>query len=168
MGADEDRARRATADGDGFVGRGAELALLDEALAEVGAAGDGARCVVVEGAPGIGKTALLTRFLAGVGAGDGAAGAGAGAGRTALATADASEQLVAYALADQLLRALGVERPDVLAPAGGAPGFAAVGLRLLETFAGGGEDSAPTVVVVDDAQWADEPSLRALLFATRR
>ncbi len=137
-----------------LVGRDEELALLADAAA------GGARCVVVEGAAGIGKTALLRRFRAltpGL----------------LLATAEAEEALVDYALADQLLRAAGVERPQVI---GSGADLAAVGLRLLEALASGGGEAggarrdraAPLVVAVDDAQWADAASLRALLFALRR
>ncbi len=151
-----------------LVGRDEELALLADAAA------GGARCVVVEGAAGIGKTALLRRFRAltpGL----------------LLATAEAEEALVDYALADQLLRAAGVQRPQVI---GSGADLAAVGLRLLEALAGGGgaaggaapagggaaatgagaagDRGAPLVVAVDDAQWADAASLRALLFALRR
>ncbi|MDW5596920.1 AAA family ATPase [Conexibacter stalactiti] len=137
-----------------FVGRDEELTLLDAALSDV--TGGGARCVVIEGAAGIGKTALLRRFLSEV-----------ATARTALATAEAAEELVDYALADQLLRALGVERPGVLARDGGAPDLAAVGLRLLEALAERA-GSGPLAIAVDDAHWADAASLRALLFAVRR
>lgn len=138
----------------GCLGRAGELSAL--VAARAAAAAGGARCVVIEGAPGIGKTALVRRFLAGL-----------EEGGAVLATAEAAEALVDYALADQLLRALGVERPDVIARDGGAADFAAVGLRLLEALSGAAA-SGPPVVAVDDAQWADAASLRALLFAVRR
>jgi serine/threonine protein kinase/tetratricopeptide (TPR) repeat protein len=44
-----------------FVGRAGELAALRQALAEVGTRG--ARCVIVEGASGMGKSCLIGRFL---------------------------------------------------------------------------------------------------------
>lgn len=137
----------------GFVGRERELELLSAALAEAATA-RAVRCVVVEGEAGIGKSSLLRTFLTAL------------PGPTVLATAEAAEELVDHALADQLLRAAGVERPGVLAAggAGAPPGLATVGLRLLEAFA----DGVATVVAVDDAQWADAASLRALLFAVRR
>jgi serine/threonine protein kinase/predicted ATPase len=49
-----------------FVGRGAELLALDEAFREV--ALGRARTAVLEGEPGIGKSALVERFLASLGA----------------------------------------------------------------------------------------------------
>jgi DNA-binding CsgD family transcriptional regulator/tetratricopeptide (TPR) repeat protein len=127
-----------------FVGRREELDALDAALA---AARDGApRVVLVEGPAGIGKTALLERFLA-----------AAGDVAVLRASGDASEAELAFGVADQLLRRAGAA-PE-------APGdHVELGLRLLAVL---GQDR-PVVVLVDDAHWADAPSLRTLLFVVRR
>lgn len=58
---DDLRAGSASAPGPALVGRDAELAVLREALP---GAGDGARAVLVAGAPGVGKTALLAAAFA--------------------------------------------------------------------------------------------------------
>ena len=75
----------------------------------------------------------------------------------------------AQGVADQLLRTAGV-RADVL-PADGTRaqleqpvGVGALLLTSLEDV----ERHAPVVLLVDDVQWADVDSLRALLFALRR
>ncbi len=150
MGEDLVAEARGAAAAPALVGRDAELTQLVTALAEAAAAG-GVRCVVVEGAAGIGKTTLLRRLRAQTPG-------------LLLATAEAEEALVDYALADQLLRAAGVERPQVIATAGPGADLAAVGLRLLDALAGEGV----VALAIDDAQWADAASLRALLFALRR
>src|SRR3954451_10668594 len=125
-----------------FVGRQEQLASLQEALAAVPAV------VVVEGEPGIGKTTLVDRFVEPL-----------AHMRVVRASGVESERDLSFGVADQILRrcaadpVVGVTADPVI-----------VGARLLDALA----DAAPVVLVVDDAQWADAASLRALLFAWRR
>ena len=142
---------------DPFVGRHAELNQLRGILAE--ARGGQPRTVLIEGPSGIGKTALIDRFLHEV------------EGVNVLrASGEHWEALVAYGIVDQLLRVAGVSGTTVLAgrerslPAEEPIG---VGARLLEVMADL-EQKAPLTIVIDDAHWADTDSLRALLFALRR
>src|SRR5689334_15177621 len=102
---------------------------------------------IIEGPAGIGKSALVQRFVALT-----------RRPRVLWAGGDPTERQVDFALADQLLRRAG--RDGVLS----ATDHVAVGLELLALSAG----EQATIVVIDDAHWADPPSLRALLFACRR
>ena len=81
---------------DVFVGRAAELARV----AEVVARGRGGQpwLVAIEGEPGVGKTALARRILAGAGAAD---------LKVLSARADQAEADLDFGLVDQLLRAAG-------------------------------------------------------------
>ena len=110
-----------------FVGRERELAALG-----------GASFALVEGAAGVGKTALVERALE-------------GRPRVLRASGEPAETAVALGVLDQLFRRAGEEaRPrtgEALADWLGEP---------------------PGVLFVDDAQWADAPSLEALVFALRR
>ena len=142
--------------GEVFVGRADELAVL-------GAAAAAARCghpkvVLVEGAAGIGKSTLLARFAAGL------------ADAVVLrASADEAELLVPYGIAGQLVtsaRGAGGRPPGLLAAAlsdGVDP--LAVGADLVAWL---GQFQAMVLAVIDDLQWADGLSARALLFAVRR
>ncbi|WP_316527796.1 LuxR family transcriptional regulator [Kitasatospora brasiliensis] len=117
-----------------MVGRSAELAAL-RACAEQARAGK-PRCVVVRGGTGSGKTALLDRFRRD-GAPDGATVLSTAGHRTTLETP--------YATVGRLFgdpREAGPPRQERLVPAAPSPG--------------------PLVLVVDDAQWCDERSLRWL------
>ncbi len=105
------------------------------------------RVVLLEGPSGIGKTTLLERFLDDL-----------GEHRVARASGDEWELDVPFGVLDQLLRQAGAAVP---------PGQLEAGARLLDVL-NELQSEGPAVVVVDDAQWADEPSLRALLFAVRR
>jgi DNA-binding CsgD family transcriptional regulator len=142
----------------GFVGRQSELAALRSRFA---AARSGQPQIVqIEGPPGIGKTALLSRFLADP---------GEGVRPVVLrASGEETEVLLAYGVVDQLDRSAG---GNLLLPAG-SPGSATddvmtVGSRLLHVL-GALEGEAPVILVVDDVHWVDQPSLRALVFALRR
>lgn len=130
-----------------FVGRAEALGALESAL---GRARSGAPSVaMLLGEAGVGKTALLEHFLERViRPGD----------RVRRAAGDQAEMLVGYGVLDQLF-------PDPgRGPAADPP---STGARLLVEL-GAPSDGGATVVVVDDAQWADEASLQALQFALRR
>jgi DNA-binding CsgD family transcriptional regulator len=141
-----------------FVGRREELAVLRDRLEEARSGDPGV--VLIEGAPGMGKTALINRFLA-----------DAGDVRVLRAAGEQHEQLLPYGVVEQLARSGGVPLIDAstLLSQGStlAPEPFAVGAQLVELISGL-QDQGPVVVVVDDAQWADRPSLLALLFALRR
>ncbi|WP_328496947.1 AAA family ATPase [Streptomyces sp. NBC_00414] len=162
-----------------FVGRSDSLALL-AAARERARAGQPQR-VLVEGPAGIGKTALVRRFLRddsrvlhgageeaesqlafgvleqllGRGGGRDGAGSGSGTGRWPDAHAAGAELL--EALDETQGAAAGAEGPGVPAeppPASARPAPAS--------------DAPVVALVLDDAQWADHPSLQALAFAVRR
>src|SRR5690242_17081232 len=96
-----------------FVGRERELAALRSAL-DTARSGHPA-VVVVEGEPGIGKTSLVERLLSTT-----------RRTRAIRASGDESERLVAFGVADQLLRRAG--RPGVL----DAGDHVTVGLAILD------------------------------------
>lgn len=130
-----------------FVGRGPALAVLAAAVAD--AANGRPRFVLVEGQPGVGKTALLDRFVD-----------ESPANRIVRVVGAEAERRLPYAVAGDVLRQLGDRGP--LAPHGDVM---VAGGRLLAAL---GDRDATTIVVVDDAQWIDAPTLNALVFAVRR
>jgi len=142
-----------------FVGRQPQLEELRARLAQARAGVP--QLVAVRGPAGIGKTALLNRFLDEV--------------RTEPATvirasSEEAEVLLAGGVLEQLARSVGPSGAGLLPPT--PPGSrvddaVAAGTRLLDLF-GALEDAGPLVLVVDDLHWADLPSLRALAFALRR
>ncbi|WP_181801271.1 ATP-binding protein [Streptomyces shenzhenensis] len=129
--------------GCGFVGRGAERVLLRRLYEE--AASGRPRVVVVEGAAGIGKTALVRRFPGESGAGCVIGGGGA-----------ESEIALPYGVLAQLLGE-GREYPDPLA----------AGSCLLETVGESQGGRGAVVLFVDDLHWADAPSARPVAPAGR-
>ena len=130
-----------------FVGRKRELEALEEGLEHARAGRPW--LVLVEGPAGIGKTSLVEHFL--VDARD----------VTVLrASGDLSESELPFGVVDQLLRRAGEPPPR-------EPDHLAAGARILDLL-GGLQDEHPVVVFLDDAHWADVPSLRALLFVVRR
>ncbi|MEJ2865929.1 AAA family ATPase [Actinomycetospora flava] len=141
-----------------FVGRRGPLAVVDRAWEDARA---GRPAVVwVEGEAGAGKTAFLARA---------AAGRRAAAGLTA--TGDSAESALAHGLLDQLIAGLPpalLDRFPLLRP-DRAPRAdpLAVGADLLGAL-GALPDDDPVLVVLDDVQWADPASVRALVFALRR
>jgi hypothetical protein len=143
--------------GDDFVGRGAELAMLHCALGDARAGRPA--IVAVEGEPGIGKTQLLRRFAA-----------EASDLEVLWASGDEAEISLDYGVAEQLWAGvpagLGVDGQPLTAGAAAAGGFAA-GAALLDVL-GALQQRGTVAIVVDDLQWADLPSARALLFAVRR
>jgi Holliday junction resolvasome RuvABC ATP-dependent DNA helicase subunit len=80
-----------------FVGRQAELAFLTARLEEVRSGQP--RIVLVEGPSGMGKTALLRRFLGGMGP------------RLLQASGEELERIIPYGVLDQLVAASGVPPP---------------------------------------------------------
>lgn len=143
---------------DGLIGRQAELRLLERELDEVRAGRP--RIVLVDGPPGIGRTALLRRFLD-----------EAGGLRILGADGEETEAGLRYGVVGQLVRLAGIPLPDVLTglgvPGGGPPDPSSVGWGLVELL-GSAQGEAPVALVVDDAQWIDPASAHALLFALRR
>jgi DNA-binding CsgD family transcriptional regulator len=154
-----------------------EVAALTDGLDAVEAGGDG-RVVLIEGPPGIGKTALLAEFL----------GRAAGRGTTVLrARATEMEREFGYGtvrgLLDPALRKLGpTARTDLFAgPASLAAaifGFAEPGaldavateasLYGLFWLVAGLAAAGPLVLAIDDAHWSDVASLRFVRYLSRR
>ena len=162
-----------------FVGRQAELSALHARLAEVRSGRP--RITMIQGEAGIGKTALVRHFVS--------AERPAPAPTVLWASGEETEELLAYGVIEQLGRAAGLQGPnrsragvdqdgaDSVAPGAVRQLLSAhrpdpvddpvtVGTRLLELV--DRLDGAPLIVVIDDAQWADRPSLQALVFALRR
>jgi len=131
-----------------FAGRVAERAVLDGLLRDA-AAGQG-RLGVVAGPGCIGKTALLRQFL-----GDERA-------RVRWVCADEDEAALPGGLLEQFGLAVEEAGTDPLRAG------AALLMKLVQWARNGGAPGAPGVIVVDDAQWGDQLSLRALSYALRR
>jgi ATP/maltotriose-dependent transcriptional regulator MalT len=141
--------------GEPFVGRDGELALLARQHS-LAAAGRG-RLVLVVGPPGVGKTALTRRFLA------------AHDARAIWVSGDIEETPLAGGLLEHVARSADGPEAGLLGAvldAGGADPLTA-GSALLEVLRAG-HAAGPRVLVVDDAHWGDELSLKALAFAARR
>jgi predicted ATPase len=141
-----------------FVGRQAELALLGARLDQ---ARSGHPCIVlIEGPPGIGRTALVDRFVR-----------ASSDVQVLRASGDESESDLTYGVVEQLVRFAGPAGSTALASkerqAAKIEDQVTVGARVLDLL-GGLQEQDPVVLVVDDAHWADLPSLRALLFGLRR
>ncbi len=141
-------------DGEVFVGRHDVLRLLAE---ELSSATGGPRLVWLEGESGIGKTSVLRTALS-----------DAPERRTIWAWGVEEERELSFSVIDQLGRGLAAlsGRPTPFSAgvrAGADP--LAVGADLLVSI---GDSPVPVVLVVDDLQWVDEESARALLFALRR
>ncbi len=104
--------------------------------------------VYVEGDPGAGKSTLLSRFFASL------------SDAVVLESGcDEAETMLSYGVIDQL-------QAGVVTEPGTDP--MVVGARLLELFDRLQAGDQVVVLAIDDLQWADRPSSRALLFALRR
>src|SRR3954451_10269757 len=158
--------------------REAELAAL-EAMLDAAQSGDG-RLVVVEGSAGIGKTRLLAeaRVLAAA-AGSEVLSARGGElegefafgivrqlfeAPLAAATADARAELLSGAAG--LSASLFESAPTTASRDGAESSFAM--LHGLYWLAANFASRSPTLLVVDDLHWADEPSLRWLAYLAHR
>ena len=128
-----------------LVGRVAELDVLEAAAA---AARNGQpTLVLVEGEAGIGKSTLLAWFAARL------------AGATVLrASGDEAELWLPYGIVGQLMASELSEEVDPLV----------VGGQLVVWLGQLCRRRGMVLTVIDDLQWADGPSARALLFAVRR
>ncbi|VVJ16317.1 AAA-ATPase [Amycolatopsis camponoti] len=149
-----------------LVGRGDELALLDDVLAAARAGRS--RVLVLRGEAGIGKTALLDHVAARA--------AGCRVARTAGVE---SERELPYAGLQQLcapfldrLEHLPAPQRTALGTAfgltsGTPPDRFLVGLAVL-TLLGEVAEDRPLLCLVDDAQWLDRASAQTLAFVGRR
>jgi DNA-binding CsgD family transcriptional regulator len=151
-------------DGDRLVGRRAELSRLRRLLDGARAGRGGA--VMIEGTPGVGKSALLSaldlaglRVLRTVGAETEIDLPFAGLSELVAPVVDDIESLPAPQRT-ALRTALAFEAPS--SPYGEDRGL------VLHAFAGLLAGVAPVVVVVDDVQWLDPSSEEAIAFAARR
>ena len=144
-----------------FVGRLPELSALDSALT---AAGEGKpRVVLIQGEAGIGKSSLVSEFLA------------ARQGMPVVtASGEETEAFLPYGIVQQLaaqavaVSAGALEDLQLLCkgpPVDADPLVVGVELLALFSFLQGSEAVA---VVIEDLQWIDLMSARALLFAMRR
>jgi DNA-binding CsgD family transcriptional regulator len=142
---------------DPFVGRAEELAVLGSVTHEVRRGRP--QVVRIEGPAGIGKTALVERFLQ-----------GQSDMHVLRCAGEPEEALVDFGVIDQLF--IGAGLTSARLRVGGDSGLPhvepdVVGGQIL-TYLNEHEAKGPVVLLVDDLQWADPESLRALLFALRR
>ena len=152
--------------GEQLVGRQREREALDRLL-EAARGGRGA-VLVVHGEPGVGKSALLAY-----------AGEAGGEFRVVQTVGVEGEMELPYAALQQLcspilelMKRLPMPQRDALAvafgvSAGEAPNPFLVGLAVLGLLSEAAEEQ-PLLCVVDDAQWLDRASARALAFLARR
>ena len=129
-----------------FVGRQDELAILTERFAatEMGYP----QVVHLEGEAGCGKSTLLSQFLGSV-----------SDAVIVQVGGDEDEMLLSYGVLDQ------VEAGASTEPAADPMAVGVTLLELLDRLQSGGR---VVVLTIDDLQWVDRPSARAMLFALRR
>jgi predicted ATPase len=157
---------RSARDARQLLERGAELARIEQFIADL-ARGQGGM-LVIQGAAGIGKSALLGALC------ERAGGQGM---QTLTARTSELEQAWSFGVVRQLLesqvvRADAPERAELLAGAaklagpvlglGGKVGDSFAALHGLYWLMANLTIGAPVVAAIDDLQWADEPSLRWL------
>jgi hypothetical protein len=140
-----------------FIGRARELDRLGDLLAEAG--GGRPRIAVVEGEAGLGKSSLITEFLS----------------RhrqvpVLAASGEVSEQALPWGMVRQLAHHADTDQVAALTLLGGPAASAdplLVGEELVALFAARSARGV-LAVVIEDLQWADQQSARALLFTCRR
>ncbi|MEU4468020.1 AAA family ATPase [Streptomyces sp. NPDC024017] len=134
-----------------FFGRAEELSQMGARLVR---ASEGVpQAVLIDGPAGIGKTSLVRCFLAGLGAEH----------CVLQASGDELEMHLPYGVVTQLIHQM-----HGVADAGPSlPDPIAVGASLIDAL-GKFQDRAPVILVIDDVQWADTPSLHAITFVLRR
>lgn len=137
-------------------GRRRELAVVTETLARA-RAGHGA-ALVVTGAPGMGRTALLEHLLSDAAEGFRTLGVRAVAEETALPLAGLHALLVTCRPSAGRLRTATPRRPDER--------FALC--AQVHRALAGAATAGPLLCWIDDAHWLDEVSLQALAFTARR
>ena len=139
-----------------FVGRAGELASLDHNL-QLAGTGQG-RTLLIAGQSGIGKTSLVRHWSS------------VGQVRVLAVSGDADEQPLAGGVLEQLAGQASCPESEVLLEllAAGTSDSLAAGPAVLEMLRAETDREQLLVVVVDDAQWADELSLKAITFALRR
>ena len=149
--------RRAGCD-ERLVGRDAERAVasiaIDHALA------GSPQLVVVEGEPGVGKSALARAIAEAMPAGS----------VVLWARSEEVERQLDFGVVDQLIReagAAGLSSPPTIQRGGARPDPLVVGEVILGLAEEHSRDRA-LLVVIDDAQWADLASVQALSFVYRR
>ena len=150
--------------GEPFVGRNDELALLRAQLDK--ARGGAPALVVIEGPAGIGKTALVNRFLAEED--EPVVLQASGAEEESILDYGVLSQLfrAAYALAGQ---SASLEPWSSLPCPESHPNPLAAGSAVLDVLRELYRNGSDRVVIaVDDAHWSDSPSLHALTFMFRR
>jgi DNA-binding CsgD family transcriptional regulator len=144
-----------------FVGRLPELSLLDRALTDARAGEP--QVVLIQGEAGIGKSALVSEFLR------------AQAGMPVVtAVGDEAEAFLPYGIVQQLAAGAADVSDAALTslellcagpPADADPLRVGVELLALISFL---EGTRAVALVIEDLQWIDPMSARALLFASRR
>jgi tetratricopeptide (TPR) repeat protein len=151
-----------------FIGRAGELDRLSGLLAEATAGTP--RIAIIEGEAGLGKSSLITAFLA------------RHLDTPALAASgEAAEQELPWGMVRQLAHRADSDLLTGFPLLAGGPAASAdplsVGEELLGLLAAGsaaggllgaGSAAGGLIVVIEDLQWADQLSARALLFACRR
>ncbi|WP_322780313.1 AAA family ATPase [Frankia sp. Cas4] len=145
---------------DHLVGRDSELAFLAARLAEARAGR--LQVVLLEGNQGVGKTALLRRFLTDLDEAE-----------TLVASGDELEQSVPFGVLTQLLGGIRAERlPAELSVATlsgtAAPAPVQIGAGLVSLAGELTAGHTALVLAIDDATCADVSSQQALAFALRR
>ena len=152
-----------------FVGRATELAVLSDAY--VSARSGRARVAAVEGAAGMGKSALLRRFLAVTAIPTVLSASGEEAETELPFGVIAQLRTAALAACGQPAAGSQASRQATKLVRWPAPSPAddplEVGATLLDVL-GDLQAGGTVAIAVDDLHWADRQSVQALLFATRR
>ncbi|MBV9943921.1 MAG: AAA family ATPase [Solirubrobacterales bacterium] len=141
-----------------FVGRQAELALVADGLAAARASDP--QVIVIEGEPGIGKTAFVGQCR------------DRAEGFVVLeASGEESETSLDLGVVSQLMSHTpspgGAEASQLAAGGRSSASPFVVGAQVLAVV-GSLQDEGPVLIVLDDAHWIDAASAGALLFALRR